>query len=369
MRIELAEKLLVKIMEWSAEEVSVERPLLQALANFKFDEYQQFSPGIRFIESLAQWLNQFETIEDRKIAYDFVKTHLIFISNNQISQLVNLSFSTLIKPILVDKVASISRINKFHVKKIIESVTYKNMTRQSLFVSLSDGSRIDQLRRFAQLSNEQVLTSYFIDEEKIKELISELVKDNNSETFSTIFLIDDFTASGTSYARIEDSHIIKGKLIKFLRKIYVTESDGNASILSTLFDLNSLSVHIIFYIATEEAILSIKDIITRFKQDNSLDIHFTVDAVQIIDNNVKESIVSDTKLIGVISQSKYFDETIVDKHYQISGKNEMPYLGFNECALPLVLNHNTPNNSLPIIWFSEDKKIKGLFPRITRHKE
>ena len=367
MRIELAEKLLVKIMEWSAEEVSLERPLLQALANFKFDEYQQFSPGIRFIESLAQWLNQFETIKDRNVAYNFVKTHLIFVSNNQISQLVNLSFSTLIKPILVNKVASILNVNRFHVKKIIESVMYKNITRQSLFVGLSDGSRIDQLRRFAQLSNEQVLTSYFIDKEKIKELKSELEKENNLEKFSTIFLIDDFTASGTSYARIEDGCNFKGKLIKFLSKIYVKESDDQT--LSTLFDLDSLSLNIIFYIATEEAIQNIKDIINRFKDDNKININFSINAVQIIDNNVKDSIISDIELINVIKQPKYFDKTIIDKHYKISGKIKKPYLGFNECALPLVLNHNTPNNSLPIIWFSEDKEIKGLFPRITRHKE
>lgn len=367
MRIELAEKLLVKIMEWSAEEVSRERPLLQALSNFKFDEYQQFSPGIRFIESLAQWLNQFDSIEDRNVAYKFVKTNLIFISNNQISQLVNLSFSTLIKPILVNKVALISNLNRFYVKKITESETYKNITRQSLFVGLSDGSRIDQLRRFAQLSNEQVLTSYFIDKEKIEELKSELDRGNNLEKFSTIFLIDDFTASGTSYARIENGCNFKGKLIKFLRKIYVNENDDQ--IFSTLFDLDSLSINIIFYIATEEAIQNIQNIINAFNDKNKFKINFSINAVQIIDNKIKDSIIADEELINVISQSKYFDETIVDKHYKISGKIEKPYLGFNECALPLVLNHNTPNNSIPIIWFSEDKKIKGLFPRITRHKE
>ena len=56
MRDILAEKLLVRVMNWNEEEVSRERPFLQAMATFKYDEYQQFAPGMKFIESLAMWL-------------------------------------------------------------------------------------------------------------------------------------------------------------------------------------------------------------------------------------------------------------------------------------------------------------------------
>lgn len=369
MRIELAEKLLVKIMEWSAEEVSEERPLLQALANFKFDEYQQFAPGIRFIESLAQWLNQFETIEDRNVAYEFLKQNLIFISNNQILQLVNLSFSIFIKPKLISKSAGILNSNKFHIKKIIDSDVYKDMMRKSIFIGLSDGSRIDQLRRFAKLSNEQVLTSYFIDSEKINELKEELKRESSSDKFCTIFLVDDFTASGTSYARISGDGLFKGKLIKLLKKIYAHIKEDDQTQLSEMFDFKSLSIHIVFYIATEEAIQNITSVLDKFNKHMRLNIDFTIEAVQMLEVSVKNSIIENTKLISLISQPKYFDDSIVDKHFKISGKFDKPYLGFNECALPLVLNHNTPNNSLPIIWLYEDKNIKGLFPRITRHKE
>ena len=66
--------------------------------------------------------------------------------------------------------------------------------------------------------------------------------------------------------------------------------------------------------------------------------------------------------------SRYFDSDVVDEHYK-KGKHDLPYLGFNECALPLVLNHNSPNNSVAILWLPADKKYKGLFPRISRHRE
>ena len=63
-----------------------------------------------------------------------------------------------------------------------------------------------------------------------------------------------------------------------------------------------------------------------------------------------------------------YQELKDDKAYNV-GSTVRPYLGFDECALPVVLSHNTPNNSLPILWqdADDDKQFKGLFPRISRH--
>jgi hypothetical protein len=75
-----------------------------------------------------------------------------------------------------------------------------------------------------------------------------------------------------------------------------------------------------------------------------------------------------TDNIEVVTQwlRKYTDKEIVDNHFR-KGKHDKPYLGFDECGLPLVLYHNTPNNSLPILWQEGDRKIRGLFPRVSRH--
>ena len=53
MREALAERHLATVMNWTPEDVANERPLLQAMAELKYNEYQQFAPGIRFVESLA----------------------------------------------------------------------------------------------------------------------------------------------------------------------------------------------------------------------------------------------------------------------------------------------------------------------------
>jgi len=183
MRTALAEKLLVKIMGWSSEEVSVQRPLLQALASFKYDEYQQFSPGMRFIESLVKWLEQFNTPEEKKIAYNFFISKLIFISNDQIAHFVNITFSEKVNPILIAKVnpiliaksATKLNVKPYLVAQITGSKEYSEMLRRSLFIGVSDGSRIDLCRRSKrEISNEQVFPSYYIEAGKAADMIKEL---------------------------------------------------------------------------------------------------------------------------------------------------------------------------------------------------
>ncbi|UVO52023.1 hypothetical protein M0208_16445 [Sphingomonas sp. SUN019] len=56
MKKDLAENLLAKIMGWTDAEKAMQRARLESFASYKYDEYQQFSPGRRFIESLALWL-------------------------------------------------------------------------------------------------------------------------------------------------------------------------------------------------------------------------------------------------------------------------------------------------------------------------
>ncbi len=78
MRDALAERLLANVMEWTPRTSLASGPS-SGLAAFKYDEYQQFSPGMRFVESLALWLEQF-TEDERKTAYEFVLSRLVFLS-------------------------------------------------------------------------------------------------------------------------------------------------------------------------------------------------------------------------------------------------------------------------------------------------
>ncbi len=368
MRTVLAESLLVKIMEWSSDEISKQRPMLQAMANFKYDEYQQFSPGIRFMESLVKWLNQFELVEEKRVAYEFITSQLIFLSSNQIQHLVNITFADKINPILIEKTANQANFSKYKLKKIVRSSSYGFFLRRSLFIGLSDGSKIDLLRRsYPKISNEQVLATYSVSKDKVIDMLEELKKSKiSTKKFNTAFLVDDFTASGTSYFR-KKGNDWGGKIFKFINSIFDEQSKKNSPIHELIQEDEPLDIHIIFYVATSEAIEKLKNNILEYKQEHpTYSFQFSIHAIQILSEEIKDKILSNAPFMDLLK--KYFDDKIIDSHYEV-GKHNEPYLGFNECSLPLVLNHNTPNNSLPILWFPEDKVVLGLFPRVTRHKD
>ena len=360
MRTALAERLLVEIMQWDSSRIRVERPLIQALSNFKFNEYQQFSIGTRFTESLAKWLAQFELLSERETAYSFIKEKLIFISNDQMLHLVNTAFSDKINPFLIEKTAKILEINPFLKNRIITDAAYKELSRRTLFIGLSDGSRIDQLRRYCGLDNEQVIPTYQINKDKVDDMLKELRNVYSKATFNSVFLIDDFTASGTSYFRIEGDEP-KGKIFKTLRDLFDKKGDN---FLSKLIDQkNRIDIRILFYIATKEAIDKLNNQIEEWKNIKSYNFDYKIEVIQIIDDDVKINKIVDKDFYDL--SKKYISSEIVDVHFKKAKHSEF-FLGYNECALPLVLVHNTPNNSVPLLWWSTNDNV-ALFPRVTRH--
>src|ERR1044071_1827016 len=98
MRNDNAERLLAAVMGWTDQDHVLQYvPLLQLLAAYKYDEYQRFAPGKRFVESLALWLQQFDSA-DRQAALDFVLHRLVFISDKEFSHLVATAYPDVIVP-------------------------------------------------------------------------------------------------------------------------------------------------------------------------------------------------------------------------------------------------------------------------------
>src|SRR5262245_41248158 len=124
MKDELAEQLLAKVMGWDQAEVTRERLILQDMARYKYDEYQQFAPGDRFIESLARWLRQFDA-KERREAYAFVRKRLVFFSASEMRHLVAEAFPTLIRPRLLAVAAEEGKIDAHRVKAAVASQAYK----------------------------------------------------------------------------------------------------------------------------------------------------------------------------------------------------------------------------------------------------
>lgn len=374
----LAVSLLAKVTKWDDKRLTKELPKLSFMARTKYDSYSQFDPGFRFMSSFAQWMSQFDK-SDVETIYSAFNRHLTFISSEQIKYLVDLMYSSKIKPFIRNLSASKSGLPNYQLKKIENSQEYKIQERLSLIVGLSDGSHIDILRRSGGFSNEQVLPIYYPNEEKLQDISDELCKDDllkgtNRNLFESLFLIDDFTASGTSFARKEDNKF-KGKIVKVLKGLKPKENgeekasgDESKIVLSDLFVKDRIVVNALFCIATEEAIANIKRQVNQFLVENDMTnlIQFNVDCVQLVKTEEIAQIKQHPGLKNVVKKDQYYDWTIILNDSYRKGKHDEPYWGFNECGLLLVLSHNTPNNTLPVIWEDTDK-FRGLFPRISRH--
>lgn len=362
MRSDVMQRLLHSVLDLEDSELTDVWKTVQAISDYKYDSYQQFAPGLRFVESLCLWLEQFKLIKERLVAYKFVTNNLIFVSSDEMKHLIRMVYPDTIKPYLIEKVSEQTKIPNYFVKKIINHDSFKLLKARSLFLGLSDGSHIDDFRRFSQIRHEQVYSTYLISTEKSRDFIEKLKKYLN-ETFENIdkpkfevaFLLDDFSGSGYSFLHKEDDY--DGKIVRFYKSI-ISNSE-----LKDLFDLEKLKICVILYMATSKAKQRIEKLGKDYFKPKSID--FTIYVIHELKENTLINQSEHTDLFPLLS--KYYTEKIESPSYK-KGDMTNPFLGFDGCALPLVLSHNCPNNSLPILWMDPEFYVpfRGLFPRIER---
>ena len=368
MRDALAERLLAQVMEWSPEDVARERPDLQVMAAYKYDEYQQFSPGMRFVESLAVWLNNFETVEERRVAYDFIKRRLVSISDAEMNYLVSIAYPDVIRPILLKEAASLLSVPDFHVNKIVSSKEFRLLCRKSLFLGLSDGAHIDNFRRASKLTNEQVHIDYRVEDKTAEELGKKLRQDtqiltgntkkDSEASFEIVFLLNDFSASSDTLLRQEDG-IVKGKIARAMDNIERLQQQK-----PPLVAKDGAKVFVVLYVATETAIQNLSQRLLKLR--SAWWPHSEVKPVYLLKNDIGVNPESDYKFHEILE--KYYDPDIMDSHLKRGSSNVI--YGYAGCALPLVLAHNTPNNSVYLLWGNKPGlRTRALFPRVSRHRE
>ena len=368
MRDSLAEKLLVRVMGWDRDKVKAELPLVLALASYKYDEYQQFSPGMRFVESLARWLRQFEDSEERTLAYEFVRDRLLFCSSAEMRHFVEMAYPDHIRPYLLRRAAQEVEQDRRRVGRVAGSKEFCVLRRQCLFLGLSDGARIDLFRRSnSELNQEQIWQTHELADDRVEELLAKLTQDvatirgepSEETKFTTVVLLDDFSASGRSYYRPKADGTLGGKIVKFYDKVIDCKNK-----ISELVDLNQLHLIILLYMATDQAWQHLQECSSALW--DKVHAQWTIKVVQRLPNHFRLTSDNCGALAEVID--RHYDHNVHDSHMGIGGTIDSKY-GFAACGLPLVLHHNTPNNSIALLWSYEDMEVRGLFPRIRRHKE
>lgn len=361
-----AAKLLARVMEWQDQDPVLKHVAeLQLLAFFKYDHYQRFGPGRRFIESLALWLKQLDS-EDRPAALELVKEKLVFFSDAEISHLVQTAYPDLIVQERLRLVAEENGISTYKVGELFKHPRFEELRLKSLYLGLSDGARTNELRRASdhRINNEQIWQAYELGEQKsssmLKDLQETLTKANlqsESPHFNLIWLLDDFSGSGNTYIRYDsETKSYGGKL----RKIYEQLHQRH------LIDPSHYEVFLVLYVATRQAIDHIEYWSERFTSEHGfkplqLRVLCKLERSLALTENPPEQIAK------LLAKTKYFDARANDKHMKVGGSDGR--LGFANCALPVVLSHNTPNNSVYLLWGPEQFDFQGLFPRVVRHRD
>ena len=357
---------LADLMNWDSERSRQEFAWLRLMSRMKYDGYQDFLAGKRFVESLAAWLQQFKA-GDRETAYRFVREKLVFISPSEMNHLVELFYPDTVRPRLVRKVADSLGIPQYRVwADPAATNAFKTLLRKTLFIELSDGARIDVFRHenAGIISHEQIVTAPRIHKNKWQELLQELqsATGNANERFAFIYLVDDFTGSGTSLIRQKDG-VWKGKLSRFW-------DDVSSDVIEMLCEPDwTLCVH--HYLATHRAVEIAKerDAARRSATGNGKwfdNVEFSTSYLLPVDFPIDPK--SETELVSLVE--RYYDDAIENKHIKEGGKGAQ--LGFGQSALPLILEHNTPNNALAFLWaetLGQNGKhaMRPLFRRRERH--
>lgn len=366
MREALAEQLLARVMAWGPADVAEERPRLEAMARYKYDEYQQFSPGMRFLESLALWLDQFASLGERRIAYAFIMKHLIFYSSDEMNHLVGMAYHDHVRPYLLRRAADDSALPRTRLTTVAQTSAFGIRQRSCLFLGLSDGARIDIFRRAnPNLSHEQIFPTYEIPDRRVSELLDKLATDlrrlgasssSSAHRFSTVVLLDDFSASGLSYIRPETDGSYAGKLGRFYSNL-----TDKANPLSKLVVVPGVDVLILLYMATARARAHLEHHLALVADRSGIP-----SSVAVV-HSIGDDVAIDRGRPKPFSEllEAYYDPSLQDEHTE-KGGSDMKY-GFAACGLPIVLNHNTPNNSLYLLW-AQTPKLRALFPRVSRHR-
>jgi hypothetical protein len=362
-----AAQLLAKVMGWQdPSTVSQCLPDLQLLADYKYDHYQRFSPGRRFIESLALWLEQFAP-EDRESALEIVTEHLVYFSDSEFSHLVQTAYPDLIVQERVRLVAEEHGIPVHRVGQISRHRRFEELRLKSLYLGLSDGARTNELRRASNggISNEQIWQAYELGEQKSGDMLKELKasmdrvgSQADDPRFNLIWLLDDFSGSGNTYIRHDGkAKAFKGKLKKVYDQLHAER----------LVDPSHYEVFLLLYVATRQAIDHIEYWCERFTSDNGYK-PLQIRVLCPLERDIALTRISVGRIGELLAKTQYFDQRVAeDRHIAVGGTDGR--LGFAGCALPVVLSHNTPNNSVYVLWGPETYKFFGLFPRVSRHRE
>ena len=147
----------------------------------------------------------------------------------------------------------------------------------------------------------------------------------------------------------------KGKLHRFC--------NPNREYLGEFIAANAM-IQVHHYLGTAKAATVINELVRSYEKEIG-NLKFETTFSHILSAEVVIDGASNQDLVSLISN--YYDKTI-EKNTHLGG--DVSY-GYRQCGLPVVLDHNSPNNSIALIWARGEHAdvMRPLFPRKQRHVE
>jgi hypothetical protein len=366
MKQELARRYLSTLMGWDLERARREFAWLDLISRLKYDSYRGYFAGARFVESLLDWLQQFEALE-RETAYKFVRERLVFVGSSELQHLVELFYPETVRELLAEAIARESGVPKYLVWSRDDLKTaYARLLRQTLFLGISDGARLDTFRRVnvGVIRNEQVVATIEVDDDRWASLADDLRKDlsDNSAQFRFIFLVDDFTGSGLTLLRQEPDSSWKGKLVRFWKSVKKRTDDGMVA-----KDFHLVVHH---YLASAHAARTIPERAQVAAQERASDWYPSAEYRfgAMLPATLPVSKGAEPDFLQLLDD--HYNPSIMTPSMKVGGEDGR--LGFAQCGLPIVLEHNTPNNTVSVVWAEAEAsdthpEMRPLFRRRQRH--
>ncbi|MEM8620265.1 MAG: hypothetical protein AAGF73_11125 [Actinomycetota bacterium] len=353
MKDDLARRALANTLGWNAFDVATRGAELQALAALKYDEYEGYWPGEGFLEHLVSWLGQMDDA-DRRRAIEFVRNELVFISRAELDHLIETVYPDHVRPLLIQRAADKLGLPSWRVREITTSRAFHEVQRKTLVLGLADGSRIDRLRRTSGFSHEQFYLAPELSEAWADRMATTLREAVGDETalFEQVLLVDDFAGSGTTSLR-KIGETWKGRFER--TNVHLQQIAGRAVV-------EAPTVWVLFYVASAQARTNLHAAL--IERGLPWELH-------VVQQLTPELVVCDDELLDMCR--RYFD----DANFDVLGAHVKEAsgdirLGFGDGRLPLVITHNTPNNSISLLWAdtmgrSGSTNQRALFPRRHRH--
>jgi hypothetical protein len=225
--------------------------------------------------------------------------------------------------------------------------------------------------------NDQVVVATHIDDDKWRDLGDKIQGDKmfagiGRPMFDAVFLVDDFTGSGTSFLRKKRDGTWTGKLAKFCTALtHARERLGADFPLTKDF---SLDIH--HYISSSQAKAAIRERLAKIGKEREGDPSWFKE-IQLsegilLPEGVRLTEESDPEMWAICH--KYYDHGLFEglkEHLDEFGQTDIRH-GYGDAALPIVLEHNCPNNAITLLWAEtegggERHPMRALFPRRHRH--